>query len=300
VHIVIAGPAEDCGEKVYNLRRAVEALPEKFEVLVFTDSDVRLPRAWLGKLVAPLQDQRIGATTSYRWLIPNGAGSDGFASALASTWNAAVATMLGRVRENFCWGGATAIRRKTFDDAHVLEAWKGALSDDYAMTHALEQAGKAIVFCPECLAPTMHRWSNAELLDFTNRQILITRIYAPRRWIVGAALHWSYLLTLAYALVVIADAIIEGDPWGQLALLTLVIPLLAALKGAVRTFAVGDLLPEWRGALQEWNWVYTVLAPVVPFLFASNFVSSLFGRSVRWRGIRYELVSPTVTRVLKR
>ena len=30
VHIVIAGPAEGCGEKVYNLRRAVEALPEQF------------------------------------------------------------------------------------------------------------------------------------------------------------------------------------------------------------------------------------------------------------------------------
>jgi cellulose synthase/poly-beta-1,6-N-acetylglucosamine synthase-like glycosyltransferase len=49
VHIVIAGPPEDCGEKVYNLRRAVEALPDQFEVLVFTDSDVRLQRGWLSK-----------------------------------------------------------------------------------------------------------------------------------------------------------------------------------------------------------------------------------------------------------
>ena len=97
IHIVIAGPPEDCSEKVYNLRRAVEALPAKFEVLVFTDSDVRLPRGWLTKLVAPLQDARIGATTAYRWIIPSGQfGAGGFSSALASAWNAAIATMLGK------------------------------------------------------------------------------------------------------------------------------------------------------------------------------------------------------------
>ena len=60
VHIVIAGPPEDCSEKVFNLRRTVEALPANFEVLVFTDSDVRLPRGWLTKLIAPLQDAARG------------------------------------------------------------------------------------------------------------------------------------------------------------------------------------------------------------------------------------------------
>ena len=162
VHIVIAGPPEDCSEKVFNLRRTVEALPANFEVLVFTDSDVRLPRGWLAKLVAPLQDVRIGATTAYRWIIPSGQlGAGGFSSALASAWNAAIATMLGKQSENFCWGGGTAIRRKTFDDVKVLEEWKGAVSDDFAMTDALE-AGKPIVFCPECLAATLHPWTGTQ------------------------------------------------------------------------------------------------------------------------------------------
>ena len=135
VHIVIAGAAEDCSEKVYNLREAVESLPEKIEVLVFTDSDVRHTRGWLRKLIAPLKDPRIGATTGYRWIIPSGkVGAGGFASAMASAWNASVATLLGRAGENFCWGGGTAIRRRTFEDAHVMEYWNGAASDDFAMT----------------------------------------------------------------------------------------------------------------------------------------------------------------------
>lgn len=301
VHIVIAGPPENCSEKVYNLRRAVEALPEKFEVLVFTDSDVRLPRGWLTKLIAPLQDSRMGATTAYRWLIPSGRfGAGAFASCLASAWNAAVATMLGRPRENFCWGGGTAIRRTTFNDAKVLEAWQGAASDDFAMTRALEEFGKPIIFCPECLAATLHPWTGADLLEFTNRQILITRVYSPRRWMMGAVAHLSYSLTLIYAAIVVLSEMIEGDPWGNLVLIALVIPLLAAMKGAMRTIAVSEVLPEWKAKLHEWGWVWFALAPVVPFLFSWNFIASLFSKRIRWRGIRYELVSPTVTRILTR
>jgi ceramide glucosyltransferase len=300
VHIVIAGPPEDCGEKVYNLRRAVEALPEQFEVIVFTDSDVRLSRGWLTKLIAPLQDGRIGATSTYRWFIPSHGMDGGISSGLASAWNASVATMLGRPRENFCWGGGTAIRRNTFTDANVLEAWKGAVSDDFAMTTALEQAGKSIVFCPECLAVTLHPWTWSDLLDFTNRQILITRVYSPRRWALGAGAHLGYSLTLIYAAIVIVSTMAGGDPWGQLALMTLVIPLLAVMKGAIRTIAVNELLPEWKVKLQEWGWVWAVFAPVVPFLFSWNFIASLLSRKLTWRGIRYQLVSPSFTQILKR
>jgi cellulose synthase/poly-beta-1,6-N-acetylglucosamine synthase-like glycosyltransferase len=301
VHIVIAGPGEGCGEKVYNLRRAVEALPEQFEAMVFTDSDVRLPRGWLKKLVAPLQDVRTGATTAYRWIIPSQRdGEGGFASAMASAWNAAIVTMLGQGRENFCWGGGTAIRRSTFNDVHALEAWGGALSDDFALTAALKEHGKPIVFCAECMAATLHPWTGKDLLEFTNRQISITHVYSSKRWALGALAHLGYSLTLIYAVITVLTAIISGDPWIQLAVIATVIPLLAAIKGAIRTVAISDALPEWKAKLNEWGWVWTFLAPVVPFLFAWNFLSSFVSKTIRWRGIRYEMVSPTVTNVLKR
>ena len=301
VHIVIAGPPEDCGEKVYNLRRAVEAAGEKFEVLVFTDSDVRLPRGWLSKLIAPLQDPRIGATTTYRWIVPSGSlGAGGFASAMASAWNAAIATMLGDPKRNFCWGGGTAIRRKTFLDANVLEAWKGAVSDDFAMTSALEQVNLPIVFCPECLAATLHPWTTTDLLEFTDRQIIITRVYSPQRWNYGAAAHLSYVATLIFAAIVIIVTMTGGDPWGQLFLLMLAIPLLATMKGVLRTIAILEIMPDQKSRLGDWAWVWPVLAPVVPFLFSWNFLTSLTTKTIRWRGIRYELISPETTRILKR
>ena len=300
VHIVIAGPGEGCGEKVYNLRRAVESLPAQFEVMVFTDSDVRLPRTWLSKLVAPLQDARVGAASSYRWIIPSRRiGEGGLASAMASAWNAAIATTLGRANEDFCWGGATAIRKTMFDDVHALEAWSGAVSDDFALTAALKAQGKEIMFCPECMAATLHPWTGKDLIEFTNRQISITRVYSSKRWTLGAVAHLGYCVTLIYALVTVITAMIVGDPWIQLAMIASTIPLLAAVKGAVRTMALSDLLLEWKAKLNEWSWAWTGLAPIVPFLFSWNFLCSLLSKTIRWRGIRYEMISPSMTRVLK-
>ena len=51
---------------------------------------------------------------------------------------------------------------------------------------------------------------------------------------------------------------------------------------------------------KRWNWVWMPLAPIVPFLFVWNFLVSLVTRRMRWRGIRYELVSVDKTRILKR
>src|SRR5207245_9149151 len=90
-HVIIAGIPSNSGEKVNNLRVAVEQLPPEFEVLVFTDSDGRPGRAWLHHLVAPLGNVRIGATTTMRWLIPNRGNPP---TALLAAWNALLVTML--------------------------------------------------------------------------------------------------------------------------------------------------------------------------------------------------------------
>ena len=52
------------------------------------------------------------------------------------------------------------------------------MSDDFAMTYALEKAGKPALFCPECLAATLHPWTGKSLQEFTNRQMIITRVYS--------------------------------------------------------------------------------------------------------------------------
>lgn len=295
--IVIAGKPEGCGEKVNNLRAAVEQVSPDSEVLVFVDSDGRPPRSWLTRLVSPLADVQVGAATTYRWCFP---GAGGLASALAASWNASVATELGNHSRNFCWGGGTAIRREVFDQVHALEFWSGSASDDLSLTRALQQAGRPICFVPECLVPTTLTMNLRSLIEFTNRQMILTSVYSPRRWLLAGAAHLLYCITLLLGLGLFIEALSSGSPGLHLFLLMLSVSLLAAAKGYLRLAAVTELLPPWKQKLLTFGWVWTLLAALVPFLFAWNAIVAGFTRRISWRGIRYELVSPTQTRILSR
>jgi len=301
IHTIIAGAPEKNSEKVHNLTKAIEAIPEKFDVFVFTDSDVRLGRNWLAKLVAPLGDPRIGAASTYRWMFPTPrTGKSSLAGAVASAWNAAVVTLLGTPAGNFCWGGGTAIKRYKFLEINVLGFWEGSVSDDWSMTAALRRANEEILFVPECLAPCPIAVTWSEMLEFTTRQLKITRVYDRGTWNKAALAHLSYCVTALYATVVILMETIYGEPWIQLALVAIIVPLLAAAKGALRCVAVSDILPEWKKALGDWSWACVVLPPFVPFLVACNILGSIASRKICWRGIRYELISSNQTRILGR
>ncbi len=296
VHIVIAGPPSDTSDKVNNLRAAVEKIGEDFGVLVFVDSDGRPGRGWLARLVAPLADPQVGAATTFRWYLP---AARGFWSALASAWNAPIVTMLGGHDRNFCWGGGTAVRRETFWQAKVLEFWRGASSDDYSLTRALRQQGLRIEFVPGCLVPTWQATDFSKLMEFTNRQILITRVYEPKLWRLATLTHLSYCVTVVFGLWVAASSSSGSLALAPL-LLTLLVPLLAAGRGVLRLLAAADLLPGWKDQLMAGAWVWTLLAPLVPFLYLVNSLAAIGSRRITWRGIRYELVSPNQTRILSR
>jgi len=294
-HVIIADRPEGCGEKVHNLRVAIEQLPAEFEVLVFADSDGRPGRFWLRRLVAPLDDKQAGAATTMRWLIPNG---HNLATALLAAWNASIVTMLSEKGKNFCWGGGTAIRRSVFDETRVFEEWYHSVSDDYSMTRALQHAGRSIVFVPECLTPTYVNVDFQGLFEFTNRQILITKVYSKKTWASGAATHLLYCLTLPIGLEVTLSNLIATLPAFHLALLTFVPMLLAAIRGGLRVAAATEVLPTLRTQIAGQAWMYVVLGVFIPYLFVINFAMSLFTRKVRWRGVTYELISPQQTRIL--
>jgi ceramide glucosyltransferase len=178
--VVIAGEAVDCGQKVHNLRVAVAEADPRSAVLVFVDSDARPQSGWLRSLAAPLADENVGAATGYRWFILD---RGGLASHLRAVWNASITSALGEnVDKNFCWGGSTAIRRSTFERLQVLERWRGTVSDDFTLTRVLQEAKLPVRFVPACLVASVGDCTAKELLEFTNRQLKITRVYAAHLW----------------------------------------------------------------------------------------------------------------------
>jgi cellulose synthase/poly-beta-1,6-N-acetylglucosamine synthase-like glycosyltransferase len=294
-HVVITGRQDGCSEKVNNLRVAIEQLPPDFEVLVFADSDGRPGKTWLHHLVAPLNDSRIGATTTMRWLIPN---RTNLPAALLAAWNAPIVTMLSEKGKNFCWGGGTAIRRSLFDQIGVADEWLHSISDDYSMTRALERAGRSILFVPECLTLSYIETDFPSLFEFTNRQILITRVYAEKIWNAAAATHLLFCVTFVLGVLLTFGNILASLPALQLATLTFLPFLLAAIRGALRLIAVTEALTAARSQIMGQAWIYIVLGVFISFLYLMNFAMSLITRKTRWRGVLYEVISPNQTRVL--
>jgi cellulose synthase/poly-beta-1,6-N-acetylglucosamine synthase-like glycosyltransferase len=287
---VIAGPATDSGQKVHNLRGAVNKVDPQSEVLVFVDTDARPSTNWLRQLVAPLADETLGASTGYRWFIPE---RGGIASRLRSVWNASVASALGSdTSKNFCWGGSTAIRRTTFNRLNVSERWRGTVSDDFTITSVLKEAKLPIHFTPRCLVASAGDCGFRELLEFTTRQIKITRVYASHLWV--ALLLGSSL----FAIVFFGGLILIGvHPRSSAAyIFPLVIFALGATKSLIRFRAVSTVLKTSELDLLA----HIFLWPFASLLYLYNAIVAGFSRRIKWRGITYELKSPTEAVIISR
>jgi cellulose synthase/poly-beta-1,6-N-acetylglucosamine synthase-like glycosyltransferase len=298
ISTIVAGAATDSGQKVHNLRAALRAAHPAGEVLVFADTDARPQRFWLRALIRPLQDESIGATSGYRWFV---AAKAGFASHLLSVWNAAIASALGkRGDKNFCWGGSTAIRRQTFATLKIADRWRGTVSDDFTITRVLHEAGLPIKFVPHCLTPSLHRSTWIELVEFTTRQLKITRVYAPHLWksvLIGSLI---FVLTFFGGIVLVAVRISLGLSFLTPLMLLLLIFAMGALKSHLRLRAVGLVIADERMRTEPTTLAHIFLWPLASLLFLINAFAAAASRRIEWRGITYELKSPTETVILAR
>lgn len=291
--MVVASRSTESGQKVENLRAAVLHADERSEIFVFVDSDVRAGEQWLRSLAAPLANDGVGAATGYRWFVSD---KTNFATELRSAWNASIASALGpNTRSNFCWGGSTAIRRKVFERLNIREKWLGTLSDDFAVTRAISEAGLPIHHVPRAIVPSAGGCSMFGLFEFTNRQMKITRVYARKLWLMsffGSALFNAVMIASAAILIFSSAASLL---WVAAILTLISITLLSIGKAWLRLRAIRMVVPspavDGQAAWQMTLWALT------PAVFFVNCVAALFSTAIRWRGIEYRMISPTSTTV---
>ncbi|MGH9932472.1 MAG: glycosyltransferase [Pyrinomonadaceae bacterium] len=296
--VLIAGDAIDTGQKVHNLRVAIKHIAEQTEVIVFVDTDAQPRSNWLRSLVAPIWDEGLGAATGYRWFIPS---RGDLASQLRSVWNASIASALGeREDKNFCWGGSTAIRRSTFEKLQVMDRWQGTVSDDFTLTRVLQEARLPIHFVPACLVASPGDCSARELLEFSNRQLKITRVYAAHLWkpvLIGSLLFCAVFFG-GFALV-IARALLRLPYALPLAAL-LLIYVLGAAKAYIRLKAMAIPLANCQKQLSRSLPAHLLLWPFASALYLCNAVAAAFSRRIKWRGITYELKSASEAVIISR
>jgi cellulose synthase/poly-beta-1,6-N-acetylglucosamine synthase-like glycosyltransferase len=295
IGVIVAGAAVDSGQKVHNLRAAVGEANSKSKVFVFTDTDARPQPFWLRTLVAPLDDETLGATTGYRWFLPV---KGSLASHLQSVWNASIASALGeRGDKNFCWGGSTAIRRETFEMLKIEARWRGTVSDDFTVTRVLHEVGLPIKFVPHCLTPSFEDCTFRRLVEFTTRQLKITRAYAPQLWkpvLLGGIL---FALTFYGGLALVVARAAAGLSFATPLVLILLIFVLGAMKSHLRLRVVSQVISDARMKSRATTLAHVSLWPVASLLFLYNALAAI-SRRITWRGISYELKSPTETVIL--
>ena len=298
VKLVVAPKATDSSQKVTNLREGIPYADPASEVFAFVDSDARPSQDWLRSLAAPLADENVGAATGYRWFISK---NETFASEMRNMWNASIASALGANRKtNFCWGGSAAIRREVFARLDIREEWQGTLSDDFTMTRVIRYAGLDIYFVPRALTPSVEDCTMRELVEFTTRQMKITRVYSPHLWIMS--FFGSGLFTIvmtASLLIMILSA--KNDVTVAAAMFTLLaVTVFSVGKSWLRMRGVMLVLEQYQFKLRRQMLPQMVFWSLAPFLFLYNSLAAWISRRVNWRGTTYEMVSASETRIHNR
>jgi len=306
VQVLVAGQAQSCSQKIHNLLYCYERLGSDVEVLAFADSDICVRSDWLSHIVYPLRKSKNGAASGYRWFVPR---KNNPASLALSAVNAKIAQLLGNTRFNQAWGGAMAIRVDVFRRLGLDKIWPKALSDDLSLSYAVKKAGKRVVFVPACLVASYESTTWGELFEFGRRQFLITRVNTPGTWWFGLSSSIYSILGLWAGTVLAIYAASVGDKNLPLYAAVPILFFTAQFIRAVLRQRMADKLlkyeqPRFAKATQGkratsdgrramaadilffWLW-----SPLMLFFI----ISSAFGRTIEWRGIRYKLLGPLET-----
>jgi ceramide glucosyltransferase len=297
VQVLISGVGHECSQKIHNLLYAYRHIPEDIEVLAFADSDICVKPTWLHYLVYPLRHPETrGATTGYRWFIPE---TNNFATLALSSVNALVAQLMGNTPFNHAWGGSMAIQVQMFRELGIEKIWQRAATDDFSLSYAVKNAHKKVEFAPGCLVATSESTTWAKFFEFGRRQFVITKVYAPYMWSFGlfSAIYSVFGLWGGAALAIYAGITQNNHFW-----LFTAVPVLffiaqlsrAMLRQSMASKLFADDWPKLKIAAITDIALFWLWSPLMLILI----LSSAFGNTICWRGIRYKLISPSETIVL--
>ncbi|MFZ5829179.1 MAG: glycosyltransferase [Planctomycetota bacterium] len=294
--VVIAGRAQNSGQKVHNLRVATGYLEPDVKYLAFVDSDAQPRPEWLRMLLSRLSNPDLGASTGYRWFVGQ---RPSLSHWLLASINTGIMMLLGRRSYCLVWGGSWALRREVFDSLAIRQAWQGTVSDDLVVTQVLRQAGYQTRFEPAAVVASPLMASMSQAFGFMRRQYVISRVYVPAWWSFGLAATTLTLLGFAAAVAAVIASLVWGSPplWlsGGAAV---AIYGMGVLRGMLRQSLVPVYFPERARKMVAAGWFDILAGPLVTFANWLGMVSSIFGSTITWRGNRYRLLSNGKVRLL--
>lgn len=296
INILISGQASGCSQKIHNLLYSYNNCPPDIEILAFADSDICVKDNWLEQLVKPLIQNKTGMTTGYRWFVPE---KNTLANMTLSIGNAIVSQFLSKTPFNHAWGGSMAIKAERFREFGVDQIWPNVLSDDFSISHAVKKAGKKVVFVPDCIVASHEDTTWPKLFEFARRQFLITRVSARWTWSFGfsSSLYSVTGFILSIALAIWALITLPNHLWIYITA-AIIFTISHFYKANLRNKIVKKRLTEVADKFATTFLIDLIAGPLVTLTIFILIISSVFGRTIKWRGKKYKLLNAYKTIIL--
>jgi len=243
----------------------------KHEVLVVSDSDMRVTPDYLKQVVAPLADEHVGLVTClYQGQLPLNVTAGLEALHMGATFLPSVIVARKVLDMRFAMGATVALRRRDLARLGGFAAMADYLADDYQLGARIAASGLKVRLSNYVMACVLGATTFREQWDREVRWMRCTRVSRPLEY---PGLLLSFSTPLAAVLVAV-----NGFEPASLRVLavSLVLRWVVAWLISVRT---GDQqVPRWL------PWL-----PVRDLLSAATWCVGALGRRITWRGETFVL-----------
>jgi ceramide glucosyltransferase len=255
--------------KALNLANA--ALVAKYDILLIADSDIRVGRDYLQRVVQPLQEENVGVVTC-----PYRSSAEGWVTILeaigtATEFHAGVLVSQQLEGIKFAFGSTIVIRKEVLEAIGGFAAIADYLADDYQLGYLPAQAGYKVVLSDYVVE---HVLATTTLADSIKRQI---------RWARGKRVSrpWGYLgLIFTYGIVTsLLFLIATGGSIVGWAVLGITWMMRLAMAYAIGVKILKDSSAKY----------YLWLVPLHDFISFAIWCYSFVGNTIEWRGRQLKL-----------
>lgn len=271
--LLVTGEPPYPNAKVFSLDRMLHAGAN--DLVVMSDSDIRVTPAMLWTIAAEFQDPELGvATCPYRAV--GGPSFWSLLEAIGMNTDFLAGILVARMFEGmrFAVGPTIAARRRVLESIGGFDRLKDYLAEDFVMGKFAAEAGHGVSLSSYVIE---HHIGNSDFRHNAAHRIRWTRSTRRSR----PAGYLGQLFTMPVPLAVLVT--IWNPSWWP------VLPVTLAIRG-VAAWTVAELVLGARI-----NWLLLPLEDIAAFCF---WIAGFFGNTITWRGRRYRLESDGRFRLL--
>jgi len=274
IRLVTAVANLGANNKVNNLCQLVQEA--KHELIVMSDSAVRVESDYLRNVVAPFSDPRVGVVTAlYRGI--SGRGLVSALDDLGMYTDSAPAALVARKLEGkmrFAFGWTMATTKKVLSEIGGFESMVNHHSDDFELGNRISELGYRVELMRKPVDMVLPDESFGEFLKHELRWSIGLRNVRPVGYV-------GMLLTHGLPWTLLAVALATASGWGSVAIAYAVAYLILRL-GVVWTTAVWGL-GDSQIAGKLW------LVPLHDAISFVVWVGGFFSNKIVWRGSVYRV-----------